>query len=144
MIRYMLDTNTCINLIKHRPASIHRKLCSMPVWQVAISSIVSAELWYGVAYSQKRKENEAALKDFLQYVDVLHWPKEAAMLYGEIRAELRTKGTPIGAMDLLIAVHGVFLNTTLVTHNQKEFERIPGLKIENWVNREGGAGEIMP
>lgn len=142
MIRYMLDTNTCIHLIKHRPASIQRKLFPLPVGEVAISSMVSAELWYGVAYSQKRKENEAALKDFLQYVDILDWPKEAALLYGEIRAKLRTKGTPIGAMDLLIAVHGLFLNTIFVTDNQKEFERVPGLKIENWVSREGGGGFV--
>ncbi|MFH1950226.1 MAG: type II toxin-antitoxin system VapC family toxin [Pseudomonadota bacterium] len=138
----MLDTNTCIHLIKHRPASIQRKLFPLPVGEVAISSMVSAELWYGVAYSQKRKENEAALKDFLQYVDILDWPKEAALLYGEIRAKLRTKGTPIGAMDLLIAVHGLFLNTIFVTDNQKEFERVPGLKIENWVSREGGGGFV--
>ena len=142
MIRYMLDTNTCIHLIKHRPASIQRKLFPLPVGEVAISSMVSAELWYGVAYSQKRKENEAALKDFLQYVDILDWPKEAALLYGEIRAKLRTKGTPIGAMGLLIAVHGLFLNTIFVTDNQKEFERVPGLKIENWVSREGGGGFV--
>ena len=135
MIRYMLDTNSCIHLIKHRPLSIRRKLVSMPVGQVAISCIVSAELWYGVDYSRKRKENQTALKDFLEYVDVLHWPKEAASIYGEIRAELRAKGTPIGAMDLLIAVHSVFLNTILVTDNQKEFERVPKLRIENWVNR---------
>lgn len=142
MIRYMLDTNTCIHLIKHRPASIQRKLFPIPVGEVAISSMVSAELWYGVVYSQKRKENEAALKDFLQYVDILDWPKEAALLYGEIRAELRSKGTPIGAMDLLIAVHVLFLNTILVTDNQKEFERVPGLKIENWVIREDGGGFV--
>ena len=97
--------------------------------------MVCGELWYGVAYSQKRKANEAALKDFLQHVDVLHWPKEAARLYGEIRAELRRKGTPIGAMDLLIAVHAMFLNTILVTDNKKDFARIPNLEIENWVNR---------
>ena len=94
MIRYMLDTNTCINLIKHRPASIQRKLSSIPVEEVAISSMVCAELWYGVAYSQKRKENEAALKDFLQYVDVLHWPKETAPLYGEIPSGVEEKGNP--------------------------------------------------
>jgi len=132
----MLDTNTCIHLIKQRPASITMKLTHIPVGEVAISSMVSAELWYGVACSRRTKENEAALKDFLRYVDVLHWPKEAAPLYGKIRAELRRKGTPIGAMDLLIAVQALFLNTVLVTDNQREFQRVPGLNIENWVNRE--------
>jgi len=135
MIRYMLDTNTCINLIKYRPASIRRKLASIPVGEVAISSMVAAELWYGVANSQKRKENESALKDFFQHVDTLPWPKEAAPLYGEIRTMLRKKGPPIGAMDLLIAVHGLFLETILVTDNKDEFAQVPGLKLENWVHR---------
>lgn len=133
MIHYMLDTNTCIYLIKHRPESLTLKMSSLRVGEVAISSIVSAELWYGVALSQKRKENQEALHDFLRYAEVLAWPKEAAPIYGEIRAELRARGTPIGAMDLLIAAHAVFLGTTLVTDNQREFVRVPGLKIENWV-----------
>ncbi|MGA7874839.1 MAG: type II toxin-antitoxin system VapC family toxin [Desulfoferrobacter sp.] len=136
MIHYLLDTNTCIHLIKHRPESFRVKLSSVPVGEIAISSIVSAELWYGVAFSVKRKQNEAALQDFLKYVEVLYWPKEAAPIYGKIRAELRRKGTPIGAMDLLIAAHVKYLNTILVTDNHKEFARVPGLKIENWVDRE--------
>lgn len=133
MIRYMLDTNTCIHLIKHHPASLRKKLSAVQVGEVAVSSIVSAELWYGVAFSQKKEENEAALKDFLQYVEVLDWPQETAPLYGRIRAELRKKGILIGAMDLLIAIHALFLEKVLVTNNQKEFNRIPGLRVENWV-----------
>lgn len=129
----MLATNTCIHLIKDRPASFEARLSNVEVGDIAISSIVSAELWYGVAFSQKKKQNEAALKDFLQYVDVLDWPQEAAPLYGRLRADLRKKGTPIGAMDLLIAAHAVFIGKVLVTNNQKEFERIHGLKVENWV-----------
>jgi tRNA(fMet)-specific endonuclease VapC len=129
----MLDTSTCIHIIKHHPESIWMKLSSLSVGEVVVSSIVSAELWYGVAYSMKRKENEAALNDFLEYIEVLHWPKEAARLYGKIRAELRRKGAQIGAMHLLIGAHAVFLETVLVTDNVKEFERIPGLKIENWM-----------
>ncbi len=135
MIRYLLDTNTCIHLIKHRPEPLRLRLSSVSVGEIAISSIVSAELWYGVAFSLKRKQNEAALQDFLQYVDVLDWPKEAALVYGKIRAELRRKGTPIGAMDLLIAAHAKYLETVLVTDNHNEFARVPGLKIENWVSR---------
>jgi tRNA(fMet)-specific endonuclease VapC len=134
MIRFMLDTNTCIYLIKYHPESIRKKLSSIPVGEVAISAVVSAELWYGVAFSMKKKENEAALKDFLQYIEVLFWPKEAAPLYGKIRADLRKKGTPVGAMDLLIETHAIFLNTILVTNNYKEFSRIPELKLENWSN----------
>mgnify|MGYP001390827740 CR=1 FL=1 len=133
MIHYMLDTNTCIHLIKHHPVSLQEKLSVVQVGEVAISSIVSAELWYGVAFSQKKKENEAALKDFLQYVEVVDWPQEAAPLYGQIHAELRKKGRQIGAMDLLIATHALFLEKILVTDNQKEFERVRGLKVENWI-----------
>jgi tRNA(fMet)-specific endonuclease VapC len=134
MTRFMLDTNTCIYIIKYHPDSIRKKLSAISIGEVAISAVVSAELWYGVAFSVKKKENEAALRDFLRYFEVLFWPKEAALLYGKIRADLRKKGTPIGAMDLLIATHALFLDTTLVTNNYKEFNRIPELKLENWFN----------
>jgi tRNA(fMet)-specific endonuclease VapC len=127
-----MDTNTCIHLIKYHPSSLQEKLSSIPVGEVGISSIVSAELWYGVAFSLKKKENEEALKDFLRYIVVLDWPQGAAPLYGEVRAELRRRGTPIGAMDLLIGVHALFLKQVLVTNNQKEFKRIRGLELENW------------
>ena len=101
---------------------------------MAISSIVAAELWYGVAYSQKKKQNEAALRDFLEFVEVMAWPSEAGPLYGRIRAELKKRGSPIGAMDLLlIAAHAVYLDTVLVTENVREFKHIPDLKIENWM-----------
>ena len=130
----MLDTNICIHMIKYHPVSLREKLADVQVGEIAISGIVSAELWYGVACSQRKKGNEAALKDFLQYVEILDWPKGAAPLYGRIRAELRSGGTPIGAMDLLIAIHALFLHKVLITNNQNEFERIPGLKVENWVS----------
>lgn len=100
MIRYMLDTNICIRVIKDQPEAICNKLSVVSVGEVAISSIAAAELWYGVAYSQKKKQNEAALKDFLEYVEVMAWPSEAGPVYGRIRTGLRKKGSPIGAMDL--------------------------------------------
>jgi len=138
VIRYMLDTNICIHLIKFRPSSILKRLSSVSIDEVAISSIVYAELCYGVAFSQKKKENEAALEDFLRYAKVLDWPKEAGSIYGMIRANLRIKGTPIGSMDLLIAAHTLFLDSVLVTDNVKEFERIAGMKVENWLRTEEG------
>jgi tRNA(fMet)-specific endonuclease VapC len=137
VIRYMLDTNICIRIIKDRPDPLCRKLSRLAVGDVAISSIVSAELWYGVASSEKKRQNEAALKDFLDYVEVIGWPSEAGPVYGRIRAELRKRGRPIGAMDLLIAAHAVHLGAVLVTENTKEFERVPDLKIENWTNLRG-------
>ena len=133
MIRYMLDTNTCIAIIKHPPEAIQARLIDLSMEEVAISSIVAAELFYGVALSQKKKQNEMALKDFLDYVAVLNWPFDACRIYGWLRAKLKNKGTPIGAMDLLIAAHAYLLDAVLVTSNKKEFQRIPGLKIEDWL-----------
>jgi tRNA(fMet)-specific endonuclease VapC len=133
VIRYMLDTDTCISLLKARPEKITRKLSRLPVEDVGISSVVSAELWYGVALSEKKKQNEAALRDFLDFVKVLDWPAGACPSYGRIRAHLRKKGTPIGAIDLLIASHASFLNAVLVTNNTREFDRVPDLKVENWL-----------
>ena len=133
MIRYMLDTSTCIAIIKRRPDTIQARLTALSVEEVGISGIVAAELWYGVAFSQKKKQNETALKDFLDYVTVLDWPFEAGKIYGRIRADLKGKGTPIGAMDILIAAHALFLDAVLVTGNEREFQRVSDLKIENWV-----------
>lgn len=133
MIKYMLDTDTCISLIKARPDKISRRLSRLPVEDVGISSIVAAELWYGVALSEKKKQNEAALQDFLDFVKVLDWPTGACPVYGRIRAHLKKKGTLIGAMDLLIASHASFLNAVLVTNNTREFDRVPELKMENWL-----------
>ena len=133
VIRYMLDTDACIALIKNRPVSIRSRLSLLAPEEVGISSIVAAELWFGVAISQKKKKNESALKDFLEVVTLLDWPCEASPLYGKIRAQLQKLGTPIGAMDLLIASHALFIDTVLVTNNTREFERVPDLKIENWL-----------
>lgn len=132
MISYMLDTKACIALIKDRPDTMRLKLQEISTHEVAISSVVAAELWYGVALSRNRKINEAALKDFLDYMSVLDWPHGACPMYGRIRAELKKKGTPIGAMDLLIASHALFLDAVIVTNNTGEFLRVPGLKVEDW------------
>ena len=132
VIRYMLDTDACIALIKHRPEAMRSRLTPLSPQEVGISSIAAAELWFGVAHSQKKKQNRAALKDFLDYAALLDWPCEAAPLYGEIRRRLQKQGTPIGAMDLLIAAHALLLDAVLVTNNTREFKRVPDLKIENW------------
>jgi tRNA(fMet)-specific endonuclease VapC len=135
VIRYMLDTNTCIAIIKRRPDTVQARLIALSIDAVGISGIVAAELWYGVAFSQKKKQNETALKDFLDYVTELDWPFEAGEVYGRIRSDLKRKGTPIGAMDLLIASHALFLDAILVTDNESEFQRVSDLRIENWLQR---------
>jgi len=143
VIHCMLDTDACIALIKNRPEAMRSRLARLSLEEVGISGIVAAELWFGVAHSQRKRQNEAALKDFLEYVTLLDWPYEASPLYGKLRTGLQKLGTPIGAMDLLIASHALFLDAVLVTNNTREFERIPDLKIENWLceeNREPGSG----
>ena len=134
-MRYMLDTNTCIYIIKHHPPKVKKRLQKIPVGNVGVSSIVVAELCYAVAQSQKRTHNQAALDDFLEYLLVLDWPADAALPYGEARTYLKKKGAPIGAMDLLIAAHAIAENAALVTDNVREFRRIPKLKVENWLSQ---------
>jgi len=130
---YLLDTNICIAVIKSRPERMLARFSGLSIEEVGISSIVAAELWYGVALSQRKRQNEAALRDFLDYVAILNWPYEASPIYGQVRAILQKKGAPIGAMDLLIASHALWLDAVLVTENIKEFKRVPDLKVENWL-----------
>lgn len=134
-MKYFLDTNICIAIIKQCPLEVKNKLLQTEMGDVTISSIVLAELWYGIELSAKQKENQTALHDFLQYATVLDWPETAGRKYGRIRAHLKQKGTPIGANDLLIAAHALALDAILVSDNTKEFSRIPELKLENWINR---------
>jgi tRNA(fMet)-specific endonuclease VapC len=132
MRRLMLDTNICIHAIKRNEPEIVRRLERTRRQDVAISSIVAAELWTGVMKSRERQRNERALDEFLAFVEVLDWPGEAARVYGQIRAALEAKGRPIGAMDLLIAAHAIHARAALATRNRDEFARVEGLRIESW------------
>ena len=132
MTRYMLDTNICIYIIKKRPAGVLKKFESLSLGDVAISSITLAELYYGIMKSSNPKKNQEALDKFLIPLEILEFDYNATIEYGKIRADLEKKGTPIGPLDTLIASHVKSLNLTLVTNNEKEFARIPDLKIENW------------
>ncbi|MCF8111921.1 MAG: type II toxin-antitoxin system VapC family toxin [Desulfobacteraceae bacterium] len=132
MTDYMLDTNVCITIMKGHPG-IKAKIVNIAPEKIGISSIVLAELSYGVCKSAQRKRNEQALYDFCSVCTVLDWPGQAAIAYGEIRASLETQGRIIGANDLLIAAHARHLNAVLVTNNVSEFKRVPGLSIENWI-----------
>ena len=103
-------------------------------WQqgIGISSIVLAELEYGVQASMQKEKNEIALIKFLSVVDILPFDEFAAAEYGKICASLRSKGTPIGNMDMLISAHAKSLGLTIVTNNVREFDRVSGLCVENW------------
>jgi len=132
-MKWMLDTDTCIALIKRQPRELIRRLQTKAVGDVGISSITLAELRHGVAKSARRDQNRAALDRFLLPLDIATFDDLAAELYGTVRADLETAGTPIGPLDTLIAGHAVSLNVVLVTHNVVEFRRVTGLRIEDWL-----------
>jgi len=132
-MRWMLDTDTCIYVMKHHPPQVQTLLRRVAIGELGISAIVLAELQFGIQKSQRREDNAAALADFLAYCLVLDWPQEASGVYAEIRNALESRGTPIGSNDLLIAAHARHLGCTLVTNNVDEFSRVSGLTIENWV-----------
>ena len=133
MTRFLLDTYTCIFLIKRQPPTALAKLQSLDIASVAISSITLSELEYGVARSTRPQQNKLALAQFLAPLDVLPYDDAAAARYGTVRAYLESQGTPIGPLDTLIAAHALALGTVLVTNNESEFSRLPDLIIENWV-----------
>ncbi len=132
MPRFMLDTDTCSYIMKRSSDAVVQRLRKTPVNDVCISVITKSELLYGVEVSPRRQQDEVALNAFLQYVEVLDFPDEAAPHYAEIRARLKAGGTMIGANDLFIAAHARSLALTLVTNNTREFRRVPKLLIENW------------
>lgn len=129
---FLLDTNICIYLIRKRPAKVLERLMACSPDAVSISVVTHCELSYGVSKSQAKEKNREALELFLAPFQVLEFPAAAALAYGDIRAELERKGTPIGAMDLMIAAHALGIGATLVSNNLREFRRVPGLVTENW------------
>lgn len=131
-MKYMLDTNSCIYAIKNKPESVIRKVLAQNPEDLCISVITYAELMHGVEKSQAVEKNRIAMSLFLSAITVLDFNSRAAEVYGEIRAELEKKGTPIGPMDLLIAGHAKSQNLVLVTNNTREFARVTGLQIEDW------------
>ena len=128
----MLDSDICIDVMRGRSPSIRSRFERTEPEDIAVSSIVAAELWTGVSKSAYPEKSTEALRAFLAFVVVLDWPAEAAAAYGEIRAQLEKSGRSIGAMDLLIAAHAIHEKATLVTRNQAEFHRVSGLKVVSW------------
>jgi tRNA(fMet)-specific endonuclease VapC len=129
----MLDTNTCIAVINQDPPRVRQRLLQIPPVEVAISEIVRYELAFGVCNSQRLEQNQANLTHFLRYVRVLDWGEVQSVTAAQIRCELARKGTPIGHYDTLIAAHARSLDVMLVTHNTREFGRVDGLRIEDWI-----------
>jgi tRNA(fMet)-specific endonuclease VapC len=129
----LLDTNICIYLIKKHPTEVLRRFEEYEVGDIGISSITAAELHFGAQKSQQPDKNLQALEQFLLPLAVVPFGGEAVIAYGRLRAHLEKQGTPIGSLDTLIAAHALGLDLTLVTNNLREFERVPDLKVENWV-----------
>jgi tRNA(fMet)-specific endonuclease VapC len=132
-MRVILDTNICIYVIKKKPRQVLRHFTDFAVGDVGISSITLSELEYGVEKSARPDANREALLGFLSPLEIAPYDDLAANHYGSIRAELERLGQPIGAMDLLIAAHARSLAVPLVTNNLREFSRIDGLTLENWL-----------
>jgi tRNA(fMet)-specific endonuclease VapC len=132
-MKFMLDTNMCIYIIKRKPPEIIDRFCQSEISQIGISSITLSELLYGVSKSSKPEQNQIALTQFMAPLDILAYGDDTAQYYGDLRAHLEKQGTPIGALDMLIAAHALSINCTLVTNNGNEFIRVPNLKFENWV-----------
>ncbi len=132
-MKYMLDTNFCVYLIKKKPENVLVNLRLNMDDGVAISAITLAELMHGVESSSYPEKNTLALNQFLSIVDILPFDDEAAAEYGKICTMLRRQGTPIGVMDVLIAAHAKAKGLIIVTNHVREFERVEGLRLENWV-----------
>ncbi|MCD7845268.1 MAG: type II toxin-antitoxin system VapC family toxin [Oscillospiraceae bacterium] len=129
---YMLDTNICIYAMKNKPEAVLARLKREMDKGVCLSSITLAELEYGMKHSASPARNEQALIRFLIPFSILPFDRDAASEYGDIRAYLQSRGTPIGPLDMLIAAHARAEHLILVTNNVGEFARVPGLRVENW------------
>jgi len=130
--RYMLDTDTCSYIMKRSHPTVLKRLQAVPVSDVCMSVITKAELLYGVEVSPRRAQDAAALAAFLPYVEAVDFADDAAHHYAEIRADLKRRGTLIGANDLFIAAHARARGLVLVTNNTAEFQRVDNLELDNW------------
>ena len=132
---FMLDTDTCIFLMRGESEKLKLKVQAIPLQQQVMSAVTFAELTYGVQASAvaKRKQNQSVLDSLVLHLAVLDWPSAAATYYSEIRADLKKRGAQLGAADLMIAAHARAIGAVVVTNNVKDFGRVKGLEIENWM-----------
>ena len=132
-MKYLLDTDICIYLINKKHQNLAQRIVEVPSGDICVSSITQAELEYGVSKSRDKVKNSQALSKFLAVISVESFDSLAAVSYGQIRADLESRGETIGGMDLLIAGHAKSRGYTVVTNNVREYSRIEGLSVENWV-----------
>lgn len=143
-MKYMLDTNICSYIIKHRPLEVLAKFKTLQIDDCCISSISYAELKYWVARNKRLhiksqnqdapKINEQIINDFVSHLDIVEFGAHAADVYAEIRDAVEIKGFQVGNADLLIGSHAISLELTLVTNNIKDFAELPNIQLENWVS----------
>ena len=131
---FMLDTDTCAFILRRTSDALLARIQVVPVAQQVMSVVTYAELLYGVQVSSKKKANQAAVDALAGHLAILAWPQDAAMRYAEIRADLKKKGSMIGANDLLIAAHARSIGAIVVTNNTKDFARVKGLRVDNWMS----------
>ena len=130
---YMLDTDTCAFILRRSSPTLLERIQAVPLQQQSVSMITLAELLYGVQVSSKKKANRAAVDLLVRHLAVKEWSRDAAEHYAEIRADLKKKGQLIGSNDLLIAAHARSMGAVMVTNNAKDFGRVKGLRVENWL-----------
>lgn len=133
MKQYMLDTDICTFILRKSSRYLLERIQQIPLRQQCMSVVTLAELLYGVRLSSKKKPNRDALDSLVRYLSVIDWTRDAAEHYAVIRADLKMSGQQLGTNDLMIAAHAKSLGAVVVTNNTKDFERVKGLKVENWM-----------
>ncbi len=128
----LLDTNICFYIINAKPPAVLERFKHYRLGEIGLCSVVAAELAFGVAKSGSAR-NRQALEMFLAPLTILPFDVRAAWAYGDLRAELERRGTPIGSLDTMIAAHALSQQASLITNNTREFAQVPGLHVENWV-----------
>ncbi len=141
MLKFMLDTNVCIFTIKNKPQAV-REAFNLHQGQLCISAVTLMELIYGAEKSSAPERNLAVIEGFAARLEVLPYDNDAAAHTGMIRAELAKAGTPIGPYDHMIAGHARSQGMIIVTNNRREFERVQGLRVEDWINQQDHGNEV--
>lgn len=129
---WMLDTNICSYILRERPLTVKKRFDEAGSGNLGISTVVLAELYFGAARHPKGTAIRLAIDDFAGRLAVISWDESAADHYGRIRAALENSGTPVGAMDMMIAAHARSMGATLVSNNTRHFENVPDLRLANW------------